>query len=68
MDPNAELALLETAYTSLLTGNIKSYSINGRMTTRNDIAWITTRMDQLRAIVYRQTNGMCSVARMRNPE
>lgn len=68
MDPTAELTMLETAYTSLVTGRIKSYSINGRMTTYNDLAWLTTRMDQLRAIVYRQNNGMCSVARMRNPE
>lgn len=68
MDATTELNLLETAYTSLVTGNIKSYSINGRMTTRNDLAWIATRMDQLRAIVYRQSNGMCSVARMRKPE
>ena len=68
MDATTELNLLETAYTSLLTGGIQSYSINGRSVTKNNMTFIVARMDQLRAIVYRQSNGMCSVARMRKPE
>lgn len=68
MDPTTELTLLETAYASILSGGIKSYAVNGRMVTKLDLPWITTRMDQLRAIIFRQTNGMCSVGRFRNPE
>lgn len=68
MDATTELNLLETAYVSLLTGGIQSYSINGRSVTKNNMDRIIARMDALRAIVYRQSNGMCSVARMRKPE
>jgi hypothetical protein len=68
MTPQAELTLLETAYTSLLTGNVQSYTINGKQVTRLDFAVLMHRMDQLRAQIARATNGGAFVAQFRNPE
>jgi hypothetical protein len=68
MTAQQELDLLETAYTSLLTGGVQSYTINGRSLTRLDFRYITERMDTLRAVVYRQTNGMMQAARNRKAE
>lgn len=69
MDPAAELALLETAYGNYITNGIAEYRTEGgRSVRRVNVEWMTTRMDQLRAIVYRQNNGICTVAQNRQPE
>ena len=68
MDPQAELSLLETAYANYLQRGIASYSLNGRTVSYADIKWLTSRMDELRAIVYRQNNGLFQVAQNRRPE
>ena len=68
MDPQTELTLLETAYTALLSGNAQEYTIGSRRVTKLDAAWLTKRMDVLRAQVIRQTYGMAWAAQNRNPE
>ena len=68
MDPQTELNLLTTAYQNLLSGGIKEYSINGRTLTRLDAVWLVSRMDELRSMIYRQSNGMFAVGQFRTPE
>jgi hypothetical protein len=68
MTATEELALLEAAYTSIITGGAQSYSINNRSITKLDIEWMTGRMEALRVIVDRQANGGVRVAQMRTPE
>jgi hypothetical protein len=68
MTAAAELQLLEDAYTSILTGKVQSYTLNGRQVTRLDFKAITERMDILRGVIARQTNGGAFVARFRDPE
>lgn len=68
MTPQDELTMLETAYATIITGGVQSYAINGRQLTRLDIQFITRRMDELRAIIYRQTNGMFQAAQNRPQE
>ncbi len=64
-----ELTALETAYSAILYKGAQSYSIDGRQLTGLDIKWMASRIDTLRAIVYREsTGGMFSVARNRLPE
>lgn len=68
MDAQTELTMLETAYTTIISGGVSSYSINGRALTILDLDTIIKRMDILRAAVYRQGNGMFHAARNREPE
>lgn len=69
MDPQTELTLLETAYTNFLSGGaVQSYTIAGRTVMKADMKWIAARMDQLRAVVQRQTSGMFFAAQNRRPE
>lgn len=68
MTAQDELTMLEASYTALLQGGVASYQINGRMATKFDIDWMSKRMDKLRAIVDRQTNGAIRVASMRPQE
>jgi hypothetical protein len=68
MTINEELSLLEDAYSAIMTKGVKSYRIGDRELTRLDLPFITSRMDQLRAASYRQSNGMMQAARNRMPE
>jgi hypothetical protein len=68
MTPQDELTLLEAAYTALLTGGVQSYSIGGRSVTKNDIKFITERMDLLRRQVSRQSQGMFYASQFRKAE
>ena len=68
MTAQEELTLLETAYTSLLTGGVQSYTINNRSVTKLDFSWMIKRIDQLRAQVARETTGGWFAAQFRNPE
>lgn len=69
MTPTAELALLEAAYQTWLQGGaVQSYTIAGRSTTNASAAWFTTRIDQLRAAVVRETDGGFQVAQFRDSE
>ncbi len=68
MDPTAELALLEAAYTAILAGQAQEYQIGTRRVTKLDMDWLTRRMDMLRAQVTRQTNGMVFAGQFRKPE
>jgi hypothetical protein len=68
MDAQTELNLLETAYQNYLGTGIVSYTVNGKSVQKVDIGWLTRRLDELRAIVYRQTNGLFQAAQNRPPE
>lgn len=57
MTPAEELTALESAYAALLSGGVQSYSINGRSLSRLDARWMAERMDQLRFLVARESNG-----------
>lgn len=70
MTAAAELALLETAYTAMLTGGaVQSYTVAGRTVTKADIKWLTGRIDQLRRQVSRESSsGAAAVARFVDTE
>ncbi|HSZ58570.1 MAG TPA: hypothetical protein VK797_23080 [Tepidisphaeraceae bacterium] len=72
LDPSTELALLETAYQNYITSGIASYTIGTdqghRQVTKINILQLITRMDQLRAMVWREQNGMFQAANNRLPE
>jgi hypothetical protein len=69
MDPQSELTMLETAYANFLNGGaVQSYTLNGRSLTRVDMQWMVTRMDTLRVVIARQTQGGASVSQFRPPE
>lgn len=68
MDAQTELTLLETAYSNYVSNGVASYTINGRTVQKVDIKWLTQRMDQLRAQVYRANSGMFGVGQFRRPE
>lgn len=54
--------LLETAYESLLTGGVSSYSIAGRSFTKHDIATIREELDYWRAQASSESHGIVSIA------
>lgn len=72
MDPQTELNLLETAYQNYLTGGVASYTIStdqgSRTVTLPNFQWLVQRVDELRALIYRQNNGMFQAAQNRTPE
>ena len=72
MDAPTELALLETAYQNYLSSGIASYTIHSdqgsRSVVRIPFKELISRLDALRAIVWRQQNGMMQAAQNRLPE
>lgn len=67
-DAQAELALVNTAISSVLAGGIASYTINGRGATRLSLKDLRDQRRELESIVARLKGGMFSVAQFRNPD
>lgn len=63
-----ELALINTAIESILTGKVQSYTINGRAVTRLDLADLWQRKKELEAAVARESSGSFLLARFRNAD
>lgn len=68
MTAQEELTLLETAYEALLSGGAQEYALKDRSVTKLDAAWMSQRIDTLRAQVQRQTYGMFNAARFRRDD
>lgn len=69
MTAQEELTALETAYSAWIgAGCPQAYSYNGRMVTKASADWMSKRIDQLRAVVARNTGSMFFASQFRNPE
>ena len=69
MTAQTELTALETSYLAWISAGMpQSYTINGRTFTRADMEKMTARLDWLRKLVDRETNGSTAVSAFRKPE
>ncbi len=66
MTPQAELTMLETVYTNMLTSGLQRYEIDRRLGQYIDFKTLCIRIEQLRAQVQRASTGAFTAAQFRN--
>ena len=68
MTPQAELTLLENAYTQMLSGKIQSYQIDKRSVKYLDFKTLLARINEVRAECARAATGAFAAGQFRPEE